>query len=57
MSQPEDIAQAFGANYKEKKVGTLMQVGCFSFLSTKNLGCYEDKRMVDTDYAEIAEKR
>jgi dTDP-4-amino-4,6-dideoxygalactose transaminase len=34
----EDACQAIGAEYKEKKVGTIGDFGCFSFFPTKNLG-------------------
>ena len=52
----EDAAQAFGARYNGKKVGSIGHVGCFSFFPTKNLGCYGDGGMVVTDNPEIAEK-
>jgi len=52
----EDAAQAFGARYKGKKVGSIGHIGCFSFFPTKNLGCYGDGGMVVTDNTNIAEK-
>lgn len=36
----EDCAQAHGAEYKGKKVGTFGDIACFSFYPTKNLGAY-----------------
>lgn len=33
----EDAAQAHGAKYKEKKVGSIGDLGCFSFYATKNM--------------------
>jgi dTDP-4-amino-4,6-dideoxygalactose transaminase len=38
----EDAAQAIGATYREKRVGGLGDVGCFSFYPTKNLGAMGD---------------
>ncbi len=52
----EDAAQAFGARYNGKKVGSIGHIGCFSFFPTKNLGCYGDGGMVVTDNTNIAEK-
>ena len=37
----EDAAQAFGATYKGKKLGTFGDIGTFSFHGTKNITCGE----------------
>jgi len=52
----EDCAQAFGATYKGKKVGTLGDAGAFSFFPTKNLGGFGDGGLIATNSDEVAEK-
>jgi len=52
----EDCAQAFGAEYRKRKVGSLGDVGCFSFYPTKNLAAYGDGGMVVTGDPAVAER-
>jgi len=50
----EDACQAHGAIYKNKKVGSLGTLGCFSFYPTKNMTVCGDGGMVTTDDEELA---
>jgi len=52
----EDACQAHGAEYHNKKCGSIGDAGCFSFYFTKNLGGYGEGGMIVTDHTEIAEK-
>jgi perosamine synthetase len=49
----EDACQAHGAEYKGKKVGSLGDIGCFSFYPTKNMTVGGDGGMTTTDDEEI----
>ena len=52
----EDACQAHGAEYKGKKVGSLGDVGCFSFYPTKNMTVGGDGGMTTTDNEETVLK-
>ena len=52
----EDCAQAFGALYCGRRVGSIGDFGCLSFFPSKNLACYGDGGMVITREQGMAEK-
>jgi dTDP-4-amino-4,6-dideoxygalactose transaminase len=49
----EDCAQAIGATYRDRAVGSMGDLGCLSFFPSKNLGGYGDGGMIVTDSEEI----
>jgi hypothetical protein len=52
----EDCAQAHGATLSGRKVGSIGDLGCFSFYPTKNLGGFGDGGMVVTSDKKLADK-
>tara|TARA_B100001029_G_scaffold152367_1_gene135375 strand:- start:260 stop:1438 length:1179 start_codon:yes stop_codon:yes gene_type:complete len=50
----EDCAQAVGAHWKGKSVGSYGDVGCFSFFPTKNLGAAGDGGAITTNDRALA---
>tara|TARA_B100000780_G_C21125273_1_gene456400 strand:- start:1140 stop:2240 length:1101 start_codon:yes stop_codon:yes gene_type:complete len=52
----EDCAQAHGAEYKDKRVGSIGDIGCFSFYPGKNLGAYGDAGAIVTNDETLAKK-
>ena len=51
----EDAAQAHGAKYKGRPVGSIGDMACFSFYPGKNLGAYGEGGAVTTSNAEYAQ--
>lgn len=52
----EDCAQAHGAEWQGRQVGTIGDVGCYSLYPTKNLGALGDGGVIVTSDADLAEK-
>jgi dTDP-4-amino-4,6-dideoxygalactose transaminase len=50
----EDAAQAHGARYRGRRVGSLGNAAAFSFYPTKNLGAYGEGGAITTDDDQVA---
>ncbi len=52
----EDAAQAHGARYRERRVGSFGTVSCFSFYPSKNLGGFGEGGAIATDDEALADR-
>jgi dTDP-3-amino-3,4,6-trideoxy-alpha-D-glucose transaminase len=52
----EDCAQAHGARYRDQRVGSIGDIGTFSFYPAKNLGAWGDAGAVVTSREDLADQ-
>ena len=52
----EDCAQSHGATYKNRKAGSIGDVGCYSFYPTKIFGAYGDGGFISTNNEELYDR-
>ena len=51
----EDVAQAFGGEFHQQKLGSIGHAAAFSFFPSKNLGAYGDGGLLTTNNDKVAE--
>jgi dTDP-4-amino-4,6-dideoxygalactose transaminase len=52
----EDVSQAHGAKFNNKRLGSFGDIACFSCYPTKNLGAIGDAGIITTNNLKLAEK-